>query len=285
MADEGMYKEDAEKLAQQMDNDNPMVDILDIRVDPQAGGYVIIAYDNETDEEFTVDRYETWLERARETGPKLVSQLVVKLKEKHGRKTAVIQGEWVEVPTENYPDEICDAIANREVSGESLLDIEPSTGDADLVEPGHGKPGDYGFDGNYLMHFDAEGSRVWKQIIKLANFTLTDQSDLRHEWRSLGFDIAPEPLAPMVEPGSDDWGEADVLEEVRDRLLDISEQGYGAILLDGQTNAAAYAWVLACEMGLKVIMSWTQVGDTQTSGFSGLGYSELLHYRKVEDSL
>lgn len=285
MADEGLYKEDAEKLAQQMESDNPMVDILDIRVDPQLGGYVIVAYDNEADEEFTVDRYEKWEERTRETGPRPRPQLVVKVKEKHGKKTAVAQGEWVEIAPEDYPDDICDAIEERELPGESLLDIEPSAAEADLVEPGHGKPGDYGFNGSYLTHFSAEGARVWRLILKLANFTLTDQADLVHEWRALGFEISPEPLAPMVEPGSDEWAEADVLEEVRDRLLDISEQGYGAILVDGQTNAAAYAWVLACRMGLRVYISWTRASGDAGSGFSGLGYSELIHYREVEESL
>jgi hypothetical protein len=285
MADEGMYKEDAEKLAQQIETESPMVDVLDIRVDPQASGYVIIAYDNETDEEFTVDRYETWLERARDTGPSRVSQLVVTVKEKRGKKTAVIHGRWTEVPPENYPEEICDAIEEGEVPGESLLDVEPSSADAGSVEPGHGKPGEYGFDGTYLVHVGPQGSRVWKQVIKLANFTLVDQSDLVHQWRSLGFDISPQPLAPMVEPGSEEWRESDVLEEVRDRLLDISEKGYGAILLDGQTDSACYAWVLGCEMGLKVIIGWTASGGTTGSGFSGLGYSELLHYRAVTETL
>jgi hypothetical protein len=89
----------------------------------------------------------------------------------------------------------------------------------------------------------------------------------------------------MVEPGSDEWSEADVLEEVRDRLLDISEQGYGAILVDGQASVTAYAWVLACRMGLRVVTGWTRTSAAAGSGFSGLGYSELIHYREVEESL
>ena len=285
MAVEGLYKEDAEKLARQMEDDNPMVDILDIKMDTGTSGYVIVAYDNETDEEFTVDRPETWVERASSSGPRPRAQLLVQVKEKHGRKVAVVAGKWVEVAPENWPDDICDAVDERELIGERLVDLEPTAGDATVVEPGHGTPDDYSFDGSYLMHLNADGTRVWKQILKLANFTLEDQSSLVNEWRGLGFDISPEPQAPMVEPGHEEWGEADVLEEVRDRLLDISEKGYGAILIDGQTNAMAYAWVLACRMGMKVIMSWSQSGMTSSTGFSGLGYSELIHYRDVEESL
>ncbi|HEY5526062.1 MAG TPA: hypothetical protein VIK02_00605, partial [Candidatus Anoxymicrobiaceae bacterium] len=77
----------------------------------------------------------------------------------------------------------------------------------------------------------------------------------------------------------------DVLEEVRDRLLDLSEKGYGAILVDGQTNTMAYAWLLAGVLGLKVIIGWEQKGATPISGFAGMGYTELLHYKEVEERL
>jgi hypothetical protein len=285
MSPEGLFKEDAERLARQIEDENPMVDILEIKVDPEQGGYVIVAYDRGADEEFLVDRYETWTERASTVGPRAHPQVVVRVKEKRGKKTAVVRGEWEEVEPDDWSEDICDAVEQRELPGESLLDIEPTAGEADLVEPGHGAPGEYGFDGTFLVHLSSEGARVWRQILRLANFTLEDQSGLQSDWRSLGFDISPEPLAPFVEPGAEEWGEADVLEEVRDRLLDISEQGFGAILVDGQTNAMAYAWVLAGRMGLKVITSWTREEKTAKGGFSGLGYSELIHYRDVETSL
>ena len=285
MASEGLFKEDAERLARQIEDDNPMVDILEIKVDPEQGGYVIVAYDRGADEEFVVDRYESWTERASTVGPRPHPQLVVKVKEKRGKKTAVVHGEWVEVESDDWPEEICDAVEVREPPGESLLDIEPDAAGANVVEPGRGLPGDYGFDGRFLVHVSEEGARVWRQILKLANFTLSDQSGLIGEWRALGFDISPKPLAPLVEPGMEEWGEADVLEEVRDRLLDISEQGYGGILVDGQSNVTAYAWVLAGRMGLKVLTSWTREDKTSRGGFSGLGYSELIHYHDVEESL
>ena len=285
MTVDGLYKEDAEKLARQMEDDNPMIDILDIKMDPGISGYVIVAYDNETDEEFTVDRPETWVERAATTGPRPLSQLVIRVKEKHDRKVAVLGGKWTEVTPENWPGHIREAVERRELPGENLVDIEPGASDADIVEPGHGAPAEYGFDGSYLVHLGEQDTRVWRQILKVANFTLEDQSHLSSEWRALGFEIAPEPLAPMVEPGSEEWSEAYILEEVIDRLLDISEKGYGAILVDGQTSVMAYAWVLACRMGLKVISSWSRAGMTSRSGFSGLGYSELIHYHDVEESL
>lgn len=278
MTDEGLFKEDAERLARQIQDENPMVDILEIKVDPQQGGYVIVAYDRGADEEFLVDRYEAWTERESTTGPRPVPPVAFSLSSRRGRSVAVAQGEWVQVPPEAWPEEIREALEAGEVPGEPLLALEPSIAEADLVEPGHGAPGEYGFDGSHLAHPSEEGGRVWRQVVKLANFTLADQSDRVGEWRSLYFNISPEPLAPLVEPGQPEWNEADVLEEVRDRLLDISEQGYGAILVDGDVNSAAYGWVLAGRLGLRVVTSWA-------GGRAAFGCSELIHYRDVEESL
>jgi len=128
-----------------------------------------------------------------------------------------------------------------------------------------------------------DGAKVFRHIIKLANFTLEDQSAMSAAWRQLGFDISPQPLAPMVEPSAEEWGEKDVADEVRDRLLDVLDKGYGAILVDGQTNVSAYAWVLAGVVGLKVIMAWEQRGESTASAFAGMGYSEMLHYKEIEE--
>jgi hypothetical protein len=189
------------------------------------------------------------------------------------------------MPERDWPRDISDELEQGELPGESLVEIEPSAAGADLVEPGHGSPADYGFDGTFLVFLGKTGPKVWRRIVKLANFTLTDQSEVIGEWRALGFDISPQPRAPMVEPGVPEWGEEEILEEVRDRLLDISEEGYAAVLVDDQTSVAAYAWVLAGKMGLKVITSWTAEARTSRTGFSGLGYSELIDYRDVEESL
>ena len=109
MASEGLFKEDAERLARQIEDDNPMVEILEIKVDPEQGGYVIVAYDRGADEEFVVDRYESWTERASTVGPRPHPQLVVRGREKRVKKTAVVHGEWVEVESIAWPEEICDA--------------------------------------------------------------------------------------------------------------------------------------------------------------------------------
>lgn len=282
MAGESMFKEDAEKLANQITDENPMVDILDIKVDTDFGGYVIVAYDRGADEEFTVDSYESWVVRRPATDASRYPGLVLKVREKHGRKTGVIAGEWVEVDPENWPDDICDAVEDRKVPGELLTELEPAVSDAESVEPGRGSPREYGFDGTYLTMVSPSGSRVWQRIARLANFTTQDLHEQVHEWRSLGFDLDPDPQAPFIEPG-DEWEERDILEEVRDRLLDLSERGYSAILVDGPTSASAYAWVLAGIMGLRVVTGYTRRSSSERAGFSGIGYSELLHFREVED--
>jgi hypothetical protein len=284
MAD-GMYKEDAERLAEQITDENQMVDIIDIRMDPDRGNYVIIAYDSASDEEIIVDRVEMWNEKKNEIARlHVVDAISVRVHEKHGRKVGSVMGRWVEVDPVDWPGEICDAVEERRVPGEALLDMEPAVAGADIIYPGKGKPDDYGFDGDYLVMLESAGARVYRHIIKLANFTLSDQTGRKEAFSGLGFEINPLPQAPLLEPGAEDGGEKDVAGEVRDRLLDISRQGYGAILLDGQTNVTAYAWVLAGVMGLKVIMAWEQESRGVLSGFSGLGYSELLHYKEIEDT-
>ena len=283
MAD-AMFKEDAERLAEWITDENQMVDVIDIKMDPDRGNYVIVAYDYGTDEEFYVDGPETWAQKKNELARKPVaSSITATVREKHGRKVGSVLGHWTEVNPDDWPDEICDAVEDRRVPGEALTDLEPALADAEIVFPGKGKPDDYGVDGDYLVLVSRDGAKVWRHIVKLANFTLEDQSARSDAWRGLGFDIAGQPLAPMVEPVSEEWGEKDVADEVRSRMLDILDQGYGAILIDGQTNVSAYAWVFAGVVGLKVIMAWEQRGESPQSAFAGMGYTELLHYKEIEE--
>ncbi|MHB8896821.1 MAG: hypothetical protein ACYC99_16835 [Candidatus Geothermincolia bacterium] len=286
MAEDGLFKEDAERLAAQIVDENPMVDILEIRMDPELGGYIIQAYDYGADEEFTVDRVETWnAKRSQHIETHITHGLSGKVHEKRGRKVGSVMGHWVEVRPDDWPEDICDAVEERRFPGEALVELEPSLADAEVIYPGEGRPEDYGFDGNYLVLVGKDDAKVYRQIIKLANFTLLDQSEHVKDWRALGFDISPQPEAPLVEPGSDEWSEDDVVEEVKDRLLGLSDRGYGAILVDGQVNTMAYAWVLAGVLGLKVITAWEQRGETALSGFAGMGFAELLHYKEVEELL
>lgn len=286
MEEQALYKEDAERLAEQIVDENPMVDILDIRMEPSLGGYVVVAYDYGADEEFVVDKVETWTaRRPADVERHLASGLSGRVRERKGKKVGSVFGHWVEVKPDDWPEEICDAVEERRVPGEALTDLEPSLAEAQVIYPGEGRPDDYGFDGNYLVMVGADGAKVFRRIIKLANFTLEDRSGLVPAWRQLGFDLAPQPRAPMIVPGADEWEERDVLDEVRNRLLDLSEGGFGAILVDGETNVSAYAWVLAGKLGLKVVTAWEQLSETPLSGFAGLGFTEMLHYKEVEESL
>jgi len=286
MADEALFKEDAERLAARIVDENPMVDILEISMDPELGGYTITAYDYGADEEFTVEKVEGWnARRSQSHEVRLARGLAATVREKHGRKVGSITGHWVEVRPDDWPESVCGAVSERRYPGEAIVELEPSLAEAQTVYPGGGPPDAYGFDGSYLVMVSGDDARVFKQIVKLANFTLEDQSGRVGDWRTLGFDIAPRPEAPFVEPGGDGWSEDGVVEEVRDRLLDLSEQGFGAILVDGATNVTAYAWVLAGALGLKVVTAWEQSGEGEGSGFTGMGFTELLNFKEVEGLL
>lgn len=281
---EAMYKEDAERLAEQIIDENQMVDIIDVRMDPDRGNYVIIAYDSATDEEILVDSPNTWESKRNEFADRHVANVIsVKVHERQGRKIGSILGRWTEVAPDDYPDHICDAIEERRVPGESLSDLEPRLEDADVIYPGKGKPDDYGFDGNYLVMLNQDGAKVFRHIIKLANFTLMDQTNRKPSWQTLGFDIDPKPLAPFIEPGAQEWTEKEVADEVRSRMLDIMDQGYGAILINGETNMSAYAWLFAGIVGIKVVTAWEQATASPASSFTGMGYSEMLHYKEIEE--
>ena len=284
MAD-AMFKEDAERLAEQITDENQMVDIIDVRMDPDRGNYVIIAYDSATDEEMLVDSPDTWAAKSDELARHhTVNVISARVRERQGRKIGSILGRWREVDPDDYPDEICDAIEERRVPGESLTDLEPQLDSVEMIYPGKGRPEDYGFDGNYLVMLNQDGARVYRHIVRLANFTLVDQRNRKAGWEALGFDIDPQPQAPFVEPGADEWTEKDIADEVRSRMLDIMDRGFGAILVDGQTSVSAYAWVLAGVVGIKVVTAWEQVSETPLSSFAGMGYSELLHYKEIEES-
>lgn len=286
MAGEALFKEDAERLAARIADENPMVDILDISMDPELGGYTITAYDYGADEEFTVETVETWnAKRSRHLEARTMHGLTGRVHEKRGRKVGSIAGHWVEVRPGDWPGSICDAVSGRRYPGEAIVDLEPSLAEAQAIYPGGGPPGDYGFDGSYLVMVSGKDARVFKQIVKLANFTLEDQSGRVKDWRALGFDIAPRPEAPFVEPGVDEWSEDGVVEEVRDRLLGLSERGFGAILVNGATSVTAYAWVLAGVLGLEVVTAWERRGEGEGSGFTGMGFTELLHFKEVEGLL
>jgi len=281
-----LFKEDAERLALQIQDEEPSVEIRGIRMDPAVGGYVIEAFDTISGDTFLVDDYQTWVERRGEVYESRAHDLVLEsVHTKHGKSVAKLKGEWVEIPADDWPDHICALVERLERPGDAVTDIEPRLADVDFVEPGHGAPDDYSVDGEYLVLMAPEPVRVWRRITRMANFTLVDQSQLVGEWRELGFDIVPDPVAPMVEPASSNWTEEGVLEELHDRLMDISEKGFEAILLDGLTNVTAYAWFIASMLGMKVVMSWEQSEEIGDASSSRLGYRVMLHYSEVQQAL
>lgn len=280
-----MYKEEAERLAEQMRADNPLLDVLDIRLDPQSGGYVVVAYDNSTDEKITIESPEVWTEIIEQGEEKESLDVSVRIQKKKGQRVAVVKGKWDRVEDAKWPDEICAAVKAANPLGINLPDLDPKIQPEDLVEPGHGLAGDYWIMGDYLLLLSGEKTRVWRRAIRLANFTLEDQADFLHEWRGLGFDIDPRPRAPMFEPGSPDWDEQGLLEEVKQRLFDVSNEGFDGILIDGHTNTTAYAWLVAGVLGLRSFLGWTSKSGSEESGSTSLGYIELLNYKDVESSI
>jgi len=282
---ERMYREDAENLARMMQEEDPMIEIRDIEVDPNADGYVIVALDRRTDEQFLIESYSAWAERIeKKARPRNARVAVEKIHTRKGKKNATLRGDWVRLESRDWPDEICGSIEAGDLPGELLIEIEPELVDVESVEPGHGRPENYSVDGRYLILIDNKGAKVWKLVEKLANFTLEDQSDYIEEWRRLGFKISPKPQAPYIEL-ENEVSEAEILEEVKERLLDISSEGYHSILVDGKSRASYYAWVVAGALGLSVVIGWIEEKTKNSSGFAKLSFIELLDYKSVEESI
>ncbi len=282
---EAMFREDAENLARQIQEEDPMVEVVDIKLDPSIGGYVITVYDHSTEEEYTINHFDTWDRIKSEIREADIPSLMVeKVREKRGKRTAFMRGNWTTLRHKDIPDFLAAELERGDVPGEPLTIIEPSLEDFDFIYPGHGSPHEYSVTGNFLIWRRGGTTKIWRRIIKLANFTQNDQSDLSRDWLELGFRISPEPLAPSQEEISQ-MTEEEILEEVKDRLFDLSERGFEAILVDGPASFTAYVWLMAGMMGLKVITAWTKKETKKSAGYSMLCYSELLNFRMVEDSL
>ncbi len=282
---EAMFREDAENLARQIQEEDPMVEVVDIKLDPSVGGYVITVYDHSTEEEYTINHFGTWERIKSEIREADIPSLMVeKVREKRGKKTAFMRGNWTALREKDIPDFLSADLARGDIPGDPITIIEPSLADFDFIYPGHGSPHEYSVTGNFLIWKRGDAAKIWRRIIRLANFTQEDQSDLVKDWLELGFKISPEPLAPAVEEISQ-MSEEEILEEVKDRLFDLSERGFEAILVDGPASFTAYTWLLAGKMGLKVITAWKKKETKKTAGYSMLCYSELLNFRTVEESL
>jgi len=116
------------------------------------------------------------------------------------------------------------------------------------------------------------------QRVKLANFTLHDQTHYILMWKRFGFDLDPTPRAPLIRFEKEEWTEERILEEVKRALTSIKEEGFEAIIIGGLSNVMAYAWYLASQMGLRVIMAKTPRLRTPDGKFVFvlMGLQELL---------
>jgi len=114
--------------------------------------------------------------------------------------------------------------------------------------------------------------------LKLANFTLHDQAGFVNQWRGLGFEMDPQPRAPLIEFEKGEWTEEAILAAVYTTLTQIKQEGFQAILIGGLSNAMAYAWLLADALGLEVVMARTPRERTPDGKFIFrlTGYSRLL---------
>jgi len=121
-------------------------------------------------------------------------------------------------------------------------------------------------------------------MIKLANFTLHEQTAYVVKWREFGFEIDPTPRAPLIEFEKGEWTEEKILEAVKRALTAIKEQGFEAIMIGGLSNCMAYAWFLAHQLGLRVVMSKTPRLRTPDGKFIFVltGWQELLSPEEVK---
>lgn len=120
-------------------------------------------------------------------------------------------------------------------------------------------------------------------MIRLANFTLHNQDQYVEQWREYGFEIDPTPRSPLVEFEKEEWTEQKILESTKKALMEIKEQGFDAIMIGGLSNVMAYAWYLANQMGLRVVMSKTPRLRTPDGKFIFVlsGWQELLSPEEV----
>jgi len=121
-------------------------------------------------------------------------------------------------------------------------------------------------------------------MIKLANFTLHDQVAYVDKWREFGFEIDPTPRAPLIEFEKGEWTEEKILEAVKSSLLQIKSENFEAIMIGGLSNCMSYAWYLAHQMGLRVVMSKTPRLRTPDGKFIFVltGWQELLPPQEVK---
>ena len=114
-------------------------------------------------------------------------------------------------------------------------------------------------------------------MIRLANFTLHKMDDQVQKWSEMGFELDPEPRAPLVLLEDESWTEERIVDAVREAIVQIKDEGFNAIIIGGLSNEMAYAWFFASSLGLRAIMAKTPRKRLP----SGKPYFELVGYTEM----
>lgn len=91
--------------------------------------------------------------------------------------------------------------------------------------------------------------------MRIANFTLHPQDELLEEWRAAGFEMAPEPRAPLILAEAELWTAERVKAVVEEAIDQIAEEQFEAVLIGGLTDAMVYATLRAWQRGLRVFVA------------------------------
>ncbi len=104
--------------------------------------------------------------------------------------------------------------------------------------------------------------------MRIANFTLHPQDELLGEWRATGFEMAPEPRAPLILAEAESWDSARVKTVVEEAIDWIASEQFEAVLVGGLTDAMVYACLRAWQHSLRVFVAISpRVRDPRTGRF------------------
>jgi hypothetical protein len=120
--------------------------------------------------------------------------------------------------------------------------------------------------------------------IKIANFTMHDQTPYLAKWQELGFDMNPRPRAPVLLESANISDSERIKGAVEATLDVITLEEFQAVLIGGLTDAMIYAAFRAWENGLRVFVAVSPKGRdplTQKLIFKFEGVREVIPPRKM----
>jgi hypothetical protein len=91
-----------------------------------------------------------------------------------------------------------------------------------------------------------------KNMIRLANATMHDQSAYRSDFEKLGFDVEPTPRLRQVS------GAKEAYELAREVVEQAKKEGYEGLLLGGRTDVMVYIAIQAPAWGLSLYVAETE---------------------------